>query len=153
MKIVLVAIGNSSRSDDGLGWAFAELVENHPKIICDVEYRYQLQVEDADFIANYDTVFFVDAFAENIENGFEITEIFPAEEYFFSSHLQSPEAVLYLNKTLYQNQPKAYLIKIQGKDFELKDGLSDEARENLQNAFERFEKDFCFRFGFCSTIS
>lgn len=142
MKTLLLAIGNSSRRDDGLGWAFAELVENHPEITCDVEYRYQLQVEDADFIANYDTVYFVDAFAENLENGFEISEIFPAEEYFFSSHLQSPEAVLYLNKTLYQNQPKAYLIKIQGEEFELKDGLSDVGKENLGKAFMKFKMLF-----------
>lgn len=142
MKNVLIAIGNSSRRDDGLGWAFAEMVENHPEITCDVEYRYQLQVEDADFIANYDIVYFVDAFAENLENGFEIKEIFPAEEYFFSSHLQSPEAVLYLNKTLYQNQPKAYLIKIQGKEFELKDGLSDVGKENLGKVIEKFEMLF-----------
>ena len=58
---LLFAIGNDSRGDDGLGWAFAQLVEETNLFRGRLFYRYQLQVEDAELLTTCRQVIFVDA--------------------------------------------------------------------------------------------
>ncbi|MGB3077286.1 MAG: hypothetical protein WBB36_18310 [Chitinophagales bacterium] len=111
-KVLLIGIGNSGRSDDGLGWMFAELASRFPQI--DVETRYQLQIEDAELVHKYDTVFFADASHTALPNGFQMHRIKAARHFFYSSHLQSPETILYLAKELYVKSPDAYSIAIEG---------------------------------------
>ena len=43
-KTLLLAIGNSSRGDDGLGWAFASALEEAGFFPGEIVYRYQLQI-------------------------------------------------------------------------------------------------------------
>jgi Ni,Fe-hydrogenase maturation factor len=64
-RTLLIGIGNSGRADDGLGWAFLDEVEKTLPKNYDLEYRYQLQVEDAELISHYNTVFFIDAHKKN----------------------------------------------------------------------------------------
>src|SRR6478736_6461247 len=100
-KILIIGVGNSGRGDDGLGWKLAEKAEELFHDVCDVEYRYQLQVEESELISRYDVVIFADATHELLENGFEFRRCQPAREYFFSSHVQSPEAILYLTDVVF----------------------------------------------------
>ena len=46
-KTIILGIGNNGRQDDGLGWAFLDFLEEQNTTI-DLEYRYQLQIEDAE---------------------------------------------------------------------------------------------------------
>ena len=110
----MIGIGNKGRNDDGLGWEFAEKIEQQqlPNTVC--EYRYQLQIEDAHLIGQYETVFFVDASHQPIAKGFEITESKLVNHFYFSSHSQSPETILYLAKELFQKEPIAFTIAIAG---------------------------------------
>jgi hydrogenase maturation protease len=137
-KILLIAIGNSGRNDDGLGWKFAEKVQHSIHRLIDVEYRYQLQVEDAALVYKYDKVFFADASHAILENGFEIKACSPADHYFFSSHVQAPETILYLDKELYDKIPEAFTIAIAGDNWGLGTTLSTAAEKNLQSAFDYF---------------
>ena len=141
-KILLIGIGNSGRGDDGLGWRFAELVAGNLFNFFDCEYRYQLQIEDSDLISKYDRVIFVDASHAVLENGFQLNPCTGAGHYFYSSHMQSPETVLYLANTLYKSYPKAYTLGISGRYWELKTSLSKEAKKNLDEAYAFFEEGF-----------
>ncbi len=136
----MIGIGNEGRGDDGLGWRFAEKVEATLGGKWDVEYRYQLQVEDADLVSNYDTVIFADATVENLEKGFDFQPCKLSGEYFFSSHMQSPEAVLYLSSTLYKKKPEAFVMKICGQEWEMGVGLSPQAEAHLATAVAYFRK-------------
>ncbi len=60
-KTLFVGIGNIGRADDGLGWAFIDYLALKSTNSYNLEYRYQLQVEDAELISNYHTVIFVDS--------------------------------------------------------------------------------------------
>ncbi|RLD75788.1 MAG: Ni/Fe hydrogenase, partial [Bacteroidetes bacterium] len=60
-KTIVFGIGNIGRQDDGLGWLFLDHLKEKQFNHLDLEYRYQLQIEDAELICNYDTVIFVDA--------------------------------------------------------------------------------------------
>ena|SRR6266498_889423 len=141
-RTLIVGIGNSGRGDDGLGWKFVEMTQYLGCDFLDYEFRYQLQIEDAALIGSYDVVIFVDASHVKLSNGFKMKSCISANHYFFSSHMQSPEVILYLANVLYYRFPKAYTLAISGKDWELHTSLSKEAEKNLQSALSFFIKDF-----------
>ncbi len=141
-NILLIGIGNSGRGDDGLGWKFTDMLKRYDGSLMDYEYRYQLQIEDSFLISKYATVIFADASHEVLENGFEVKSCTPANHYFFSSHIQSPETILYLVDDLYNKQPAAYTMAISGLYWELKTSLSKEAKRNLQSAIVFFMEGF-----------
>lgn len=141
-NILLIGIGNSGRRDDGLGWKFTDMARHLGYKEMDCEFRYQLQVEDVLMVCRYDKVVFADASHTSIKEGFEIKSIKPAGHYFFSSHMQSPETILYLAKELYNKTPEAYTLAISGHNWGLGTVLSRAAQENLQNAFRFFKSRF-----------
>ena len=138
-KDLIIGIGNSGRSDDGLGWAFAESVEQSGLCDADVILRYQLQIEDAELISNYDRVLFVDACAQPVERGADIRSVPEVVEYTYSTHALKPEAVVALCHEIYGKQPETRVMAIEGKEWELNIGLSAAGRKNLVTALELFE--------------
>jgi hydrogenase maturation protease len=141
-NLLLVGIGNSGRRDDGLGWKFTDMARHHGYKGMDYEFRYQLQVEDVLMICRYDKIVFADASHTSLKEGFEIKPCKPAHHYFFSSHMQSPETILYLAKELYNKTPEAYTLAISGHNWGLGTVLSRIAQENLQKAFNFFKSRF-----------
>ena len=144
-KIIILGIGNNGRQDDGLGWMFLDFLEEQNSDI-DIEYRYQLQIEDADLISNYDTVIFVDATKEETEEGFYLKPCHPSEKYSFSTHALAPETVLYLSHKLYDHNPDASIFAIQGYDWELKMGLSEKGTLNLEKAKKYFKDSVLIKY-------
>jgi len=141
-SILLIGLGNSARGDDGLGWEFVERMISLGYDFLDNEFRYQLQVEDAACISKYDVVVFVDASHEKLSGGFQISRCMAANHSFFSTHAQSPGAIVYLANNLYGKFPKAYTLAISGKDWELRTSLSREAKNNLDAAVSFFIEQF-----------
>ncbi len=137
-KTIVLGIGNNGRQDDGLGWMFLDFLEEQNANI-DIEYRYQLQIEDADLISNYNRVIFVDATKEDTDDGYYLKPCYPSEAYSFSTHALNPETILYLSKKLYNHSPDASIFAIQGYDWELKIGLSKKGTTNLDKAKKYFE--------------
>lgn len=140
--ILLIGVGNSGRNDDGLGWKFVDIACQRMRGSFDIEYRYQLQVEDAELVSKYNKVIFVDASHSAIQNGFEIIQCKKAGHYFFSSHLQTPETILYLAEMLYNKRPEAYTVAIEGENWGLGKSLSKDAEKNLKKALQYFENSF-----------
>lgn len=136
-KTLIIGIGNNGRQDDGLGWLFLDALEK--TVGTDIEYRYQLQIEDAELISKYSTVIFVDATKENIKDGFYTKPCLPSEQYSFSTHALEPETILFLSNKLYSHNPKAFIFAIQGYDWNLKIGLSKKAKQNLNKALLHFK--------------
>lgn len=137
-KILIIGIGNCGRADDGLGWAFIDLIKEHLPGNFDYEYRYQLQVEDSELISHYSVIYFIDADKRQWEHGFKLAPCHPKATHNFSTHELAPETILHLSKTIYDKLPKAYILGISGENFELKMGMSNEAKENLSRALEFF---------------
>ena len=132
-KTIVFGIGNVGRQDDGLGWLFLDyLKEKQYTHHLDLEYRYQLQIEDAELICNYDTVIFVDAVKGIISNGYYFNTIKPSAKYSFSTHELAPETILFLADNLYQHRPESYVLGIQGVQWDLEIGLSTKAKLNLK---------------------
>ena len=140
-KNIIIGIGNCGREDDGLGWAFLDEIKSKLPSHFDIEYRYQLQIEDAELISHYDTVYFVDAHKDTLKHGFNCKTCIPIETHHFSSHELPPETILYLATHIYSKKPKSYIIGISGESFNLNIGLTKSARQNLKNAISFFEKN------------
>ena len=134
-RILLIGIGNDGRSDDGLGWAFAEAVESkYPDI--EVVFRYQLQIEDAEMITHYDRVFFVDSTLDHIAEGFKLEKLKPDYGVSYTSHAITPQVVLGLASHMYDSIPEAYVLAITGVEWDLAQQLSMEGSMHLDSAIK-----------------
>lgn len=136
---LLLAIGNSGRQDDGLGWAFAEALEKKGLFEGEIHYRYQLQVEDAELASGALRVVFVDAFKGSLPDGFRWQPCMPAAEFQFSTHAISPASILFLCQLLYGYLPEAWELVIQGDHWELETGLSPASAKRMERALAFFD--------------
>ena len=139
-KSLIIGIGNCGRTDDGLGWAFLDQIKERLPGNIDHVYRYQLQVEDAELISHYGTIYFVDAHTQAWEDGFTYERCQPKAIHGFSTHELEPETVVYLAETLYNKLPDTFVLGISGVSFDLKMGLTREAEENLSKALDFFNE-------------
>lgn len=141
-KILIHAYGNPGRGDDGIGDAFVQMCQpwlSHESAHhLTIESSYQLNVEDAYTMSEFDIVVFIDATKEPIEN-FAFTEVQPKPQSPFTTHAMYPSGVLYLCNELYGKQPQTYLLQVRGYEWEMLEGLSDQAEKNIWKAFHFFK--------------
>ena len=129
-NVLIFGVGNTGRQDDGLGWLFLDYLERL-NLNFRIEYRYQLQIEDAELLSHYNTVLFIDATKEKTEKGYSFKECNASENYSFSTHALKPETILFLTNSIYKKFPKAFVLGIEGYTWELEIGLSKVAKQNL----------------------
>ena len=142
VKCLVYGYGNPGRQDDGLGVELAIRLENdlHLSKYIDVDYNYQLNIEDALTISKYDFVIFADA-ALNIDRPYQLIKIQPTHTITFTSHSMSAESILALCQELYNKYPESYLLAIRGYEWEIGLPMTDMAKENLNIAYQ-FITDF-----------
>jgi hydrogenase maturation protease len=143
LKILIYGYGNPGRRDDGLGPTCIHLVTKWLKeqkirnVFTDA--NYQLNIEDACSIRDYDIVIFVDASIEELP-GYELTRVKPSGKVSYTMHAMHPSFVLDLCGKIYGQAPEVLLMKIKGYEFNLMEGLSDSAASNLITAFSAIKK-------------
>jgi Ni,Fe-hydrogenase maturation factor len=106
----------------------------------DFEYRYQLQIEDAELVSKYEKVIFVDASRQPMGEGFSFFNCLPAPTSAFTTHQLNPETVLWLAQELFDVYPTGFVMAIGGTHWELHHGLSDQAEENFRKAIAFFKE-------------
>jgi len=139
-ETLLIGIGNNGRADDGLGWAFLDRVQQEMDFPGQLEYRYQLQVEDAELISRAERVVFVDSYQGGLPGGFQWKPCEPAADVEFTSHVLPPGVILQLSRDLYGKSPPADLLLIQGRSWDLHTGLSTAAERHLERAVQFLSK-------------
>ena len=135
MKILVIGYGNPGRLDDGLGPAFAEKIRALELPGVAVESNYQLNIEDADLVAQFDVVVFADA-SVNAGEPFEFQPLEKKDPTVgFSSHSITAGSLLGLAEELFNATPDACTMAIRGYDFnEFGEWLSAQAQANLDAA-------------------
>ncbi|MEN6383806.1 MAG: hydrogenase maturation protease [Phycisphaerales bacterium] len=139
-KILLIGFGNPANGDDALGPAIAEIFEqkNIPGLTVDCDY--QLTVEDSSNAAENDIVIFADA-SLNCNEPFNFEPVKAKESGSFSSHSVEPCEVMALAEKLFNSKAKGFILAVRGYDFEqLKEGISEKAKSNLEKAAGFLEK-------------
>ncbi|MCB1995361.1 MAG: hydrogenase maturation protease [Burkholderiaceae bacterium] len=133
-RVLVIAVGNPSRGDDGLGpmlvaqWAVGDM--DGVEVLTD----FQLQVEHALDLLACDAVLFVDATREAV--GVELHRVEPAAALPVLSHALTPAGVLHVAQRLGQRLPDAWQLAIEGTAFGLGEGLSSEAQARLVRGLE-----------------
>ena len=132
--VLVLAVGNPSRGDDALGPMLADLVECAALPGVEVITEFQLQVENVLDLAGRERVIFVDA-GINTSAPFELREAKPAADFLHTSHALSPEAVLATYQRVQGSAPPpCTILCVRGESFELGEGLSEAATQNLRAA-------------------
>lgn len=143
MKILIYGYGNPGRQDDGLGNAFVNRIREWVAIegLHDFSFdsNYQLNIEDADAIANMDLVIFADASEEEIDD-FCLSKVDGTSEVSFTTHAASPGYIVKLCEELFNKKPLVLLLHIKGYEWEFKEGISEKANENLSAALIYMKK-------------
>jgi len=133
--VLIIGYGNPGRIDDGLGPALAARLDACAIKGVSVETDYQLVVEHAHEIAQHDYVIFADA-AMTGTAPFSFNEIpIFVNQPKFHSHSLSPEAAMFIARTMFGAKTKGYLLGIRGYDYDgFGEGISERAKENLEAA-------------------
>jgi len=140
-KTLIYGYGNPGRKDDGLGARFIELVdawlENEGVKNIQTDCNYQLNIEDAAVVAEFDKVIFVDAsVVEDIES-YKLELIEPNDASIeFTMHAVSVSFVIDLCRKIYNKIPEAHVLHIKAYDFDFEEALTKQATHNLYAAFE-----------------
>ncbi len=143
MKLLIYGYGNPGREDDGLGIACTEKLETWARQKklkgFSFDMNYQLNIEDALEIAQYDAVLFIDASTEPIDD-FMVSEVKASDKVNFTMHTASPSYIKYLCKQMYQAEPLVYLIHIKGYQWSMKEGLTKKAASNLKKTLSYLQE-------------
>ncbi|TAK60319.1 hydrogenase maturation protease [Methylobacter sp.] len=133
--VLLFGYGNLSRGDDALGPLLLEYAESYCGLdAIEILSDFQLQIEHALDLENRRLVLFVDA-SVACANAFDFALLEPAKDKSYTTHAMSPAAVLDVYQSI-KNQapPPCFLLSIKAEQFELGDGLSSNAENNLVQA-------------------
>ena len=132
--VLLFGYGNPGRLDDGLGPVLADAVAALQLEGVTVETNYQLNVEDAAQVAEFDAVVFVDADVA-CAPPFRFEAIPPRASVSFTSHSVEPAAVLAMAHDMFGASTRAYALGIRGHEFnDFGERLSTQARQNCDAA-------------------
>lgn len=140
-RVLIYGYGNPGRQDDGLGNAMAEKVQawiNEHNLDCmNTDNNYQLNIEDAEKISEWEVVVFVDATKDESIHEFTFRPVEPSDaKVEFTMHAVSPSYVLHLSEKLFNKKPETYVLAIRGFEWDMKEGLTDNATLNLEQAFQ-----------------
>ncbi len=138
-KILIYGYGNPGRQDDGLGarfieeldkWIAGEKLEN-----VSTDCNYQLNIEDAEIVSEFDTVVFVDASLVQDLDHYRMEKVKPDDARIeFTMHAVSVSYVVDLCQKLYGKNPEAYVLHIKGYEFDFRENLTEGAYVNMQAA-------------------
>lgn len=134
---LIYGIGNDGRQDDGLGWAFIDRLEQiRPRPRARLRRTYQLGLEDADLISRYTRVLFVDATKDPAVESFTLSRPEPRLDFSFTSHALSVPSILATTQQCFDHVPDTYVLAIRGYEWELQQGLTSSAQQNLTHSVE-----------------
>lgn len=139
-QVLVICIGNTLRCDDGFAWHVGdELVRHHDQQL-HVLKVLQLTPELAESISKVELVIFVDAAAHGQPGTLTCDPVTSSESDLRYSHEFTPATLVQMAKTLYGNQPKAFLICAAGKVFEHGENLSPEIASAIPAGVARVRK-------------
>lgn len=139
--VLIFAVGNESRGDDGLGPLLlrelqAYLHANGDAHGFELLEEFQLQIEHAMDMQGRKLVLFIDAGMDTpAPFSFQRLEMNDAPVLY--SHALEPQALLQVYRQFYQEMPpEVYVLCIRGERYELGEGLGEDALSHKKAAFE-----------------
>ena len=137
--ILLLALGNGSRGDDGVGVQVGRaLAAALPAGCCPhLEETVQLLPEHAEAVARADAVVFLDAAVMGAPGEVHAHRVVGRRAREALLHALTPEEIVGLARLDFGAEPQALLVTIAGKDFSFVERLSSEVTEAVPAAVAR----------------
>ena len=133
--LIVLAWGNASRGDDGVGPLLARRIRELGRDDIRVVEDLQLHIEHVMDLESDVPALFVDA-SVAIDTGFRIEKLTPLADNSISTHTVSPHALLNLyEKTLGGTAPESWLLHVCGTTFELGEEISAGTAEHVDAAW------------------
>ena len=135
-EILVFAIGNESRGDDGLGPLIKRRLEDSLADLPHIDFLedFQFQVEHVYDLMDRVIVLVIDAHLQ-LPRSCRLEQIMPMRDPSVTTHALSPAGLLWLYESVVgKTPPPAFLLAVQGEAFELGSGLSPSGLRNLSEA-------------------
>jgi len=130
----IIGYGNPQRRDDGIGpYAVTKLREilNHKEGI-HFYALHQLEPDLAFELRDATLIIFVDAAMNELRGGWEWTRVEPElRSLSYLTHHINPAFLVGLLQSLYNENPEAWMISVQGEDFDIGEGLTKEVEDRV----------------------
>lgn len=158
-RLLVLGIGNPSRTDDGVGQYVVEELNRHlgrfPASTNDKHSRrsafttvqtacvHQLTPELCFEIKDYDVVVFIDAHvgtgvrADQPVDTIDLSPVTPELNLTAVSHYWTAGSLLALTAQFFHHTPEGYMLSIAGRDFSFGDDLSPQTKEDADRAVQR----------------
>ena len=139
--ILVFTYGNPSRGDDALGPSMFDLLEVYQEKSGEIDNvelltDYQLQIEHAVDLEHRECILFVDASA-SASPPYDFQVLRAAQDESYTTHAMNPAAVLSVYQQINkQDPPPSYMLTIRGYEFDLGEGMTEQASANLKQSFE-----------------
>jgi hydrogenase maturation protease len=136
LQFWIIGFGNSQRRDDGIGlW----VIDNLKRRMEDIEWiklvaLHQLGPELAEDISVANGVIFVDAAIAPQPGGYSCVALAPVAQAHLFAHGLTPASLLGLAQLLYDRSPPAWMVSVEGSDFDFGEGLSAAALDHAARA-------------------
>ena len=127
MSVLVLAIGNPQREDDGVAWKIAEALQGDR---LDVRQVHQLVPELALDVSRAEAVLFIDAREGGEPGSVRLAPVVPGPDRTGLTHAVSPRALLFYAETLFGRAPRAHLLTVAGERF----GHGEELSARVQEA-------------------
>jgi len=142
--ILIVAYGNPLRSDDGVAWRAADLLEGRLPG-SEILRLHQLTPELSEAIRDFDCVIFIDAAAN--DNSWVKPGTIRVEEIITDSiepsrfsHAFSPQRIVGMAEQLYGAHPRAFVVTVTGACFDHGSAVSAEVSNALPELIATIER-------------
>lgn len=133
-SLFILGVGNTLRTDDGIGIFICEHIAALPLDHADVSFTPDLSTNWLELFASFDRVVIVDACAgggETIQFGRAGSHPHPPARV---SHYLDAESLPELLGALYDEKPEILLCSVPANDFGMGEGLSKKGREMAEQA-------------------
>lgn len=152
LRTIIIGYGNIDRSDDGVAYAVINLVRQYlgQKILedgntgcdnlsgeIDSIFLPQLVPEIMELLTRYEQIIFVDAHTSPDMEDLSCLRVAPQYISSTFTHHMTPEALLAFLKSLYSQEPEAYMVSVRAHDFDFKRSFSPQTASLLRPASER----------------
>jgi hydrogenase maturation protease len=136
-ETLVIGFGNEWLGDDGLGPRVARRIAAYELPNVRVQTVHQLTPELAEAISAVEQVFFVDSCKAVQPTPVFVAPITDEGAESLEAHCVDPRAILALARLLYGRVPRAWLVTIEGKQFEPGESLSNSAARHADEAVQR----------------
>ena len=148
MRTLILGYGNLDRQDDGVAWhvlstlkkslnlPFSEVIDEDFDSMEDCLFVFQLQLtpEQAESIAHFERVCFIDAHTGAIPEDVHFEQLIPNFQHSPLTHHLTPNSLLSIIQTIYNKDVQAVLISVRGYEFAFSQDLSERTKKLVPSA-------------------